>query len=185
MHSPQTFFLPCLAPVGRSAGSGPPWTRCRVHWTTSVVGGGPDRKCTESPETHIARVRSAIGGGRLRSGPVDHPSAHLFGRRLDRTSAARRGSAAHHASAGQVRWVSGAVMMILTLKKENRWSSGPVQLDHPGWRHKVAQSHFQAISGRRPLDHPPWSKVVQGGPAWSRVVQTVQSEYTPRRAFLR
>ena len=63
---------------GRSlGGTGPPWTRCRVHWTTS--GGGPDRKCAESPETHIARVRSAIGAGRLRSGPVDHPSAHLFG----------------------------------------------------------------------------------------------------------
>ena len=59
---------------------------CRVHWTTSAAGGGPDRKCTESPETHIARVRSAIGGGRPWSGPVDHPSAHLFGRRLDRTS---------------------------------------------------------------------------------------------------
>ena len=76
---------------------------------------------------------------------MDHPSAHLFGRRLDRTSAARRGSAAHHALAGQLRWVSVAVMMTLTLKKENRWSSGPVQLDHPGWRRKVAQSHFQAI----------------------------------------
>jgi hypothetical protein len=61
-----------------------------VHWTTSAAGGGPDRKCAESPETHIARVRSTIGGGRLRSGPVDHPAAHLFGRRLDRPSAAHR-----------------------------------------------------------------------------------------------
>ena len=51
----------------------------------------------------------------------------------------------NHASAGQVRWVSVAVMMILTLKKKKGWSSGPVQLDHPGWRRKVAQSHFQAI----------------------------------------
>ena len=76
---------------------------------------------------------------------MDHPSAHLFGRRLDRTSAARRSSAAHHASAGQVRWVGVAVMMILTLKKKKGWSSGPVQLDHPRWRRKVAQSHFQAI----------------------------------------
>ena len=76
---------------------------------------------------------------------MDHPSAHLFAGRLDRTSAARRGSAAHHASAGQVRWVSVAVMMILTLKKKTGWSSGPVQLDHPGWRRKVVESHFQAI----------------------------------------
>ena len=66
------FFFPAELRIGRSARSGPPWTRCRVHWTTSAAGGGPDRKCAESPETHIARVRSAIGGGRLRSGPVDH-----------------------------------------------------------------------------------------------------------------
>ena len=65
---------------------------------------------------------------------MDHPSAHLFGGRLDRTSAARRGSAANHASAGQLRWVCVAVMMILTIKKEKGWSSGPVQLDHPGSR---------------------------------------------------
>ena len=76
---------------------------------------------------------------------MDHPSAHLFAGRLDRTSAARRGSAANHASAGQLRWVCVAVMMILTLKKENRWSSGPVQLDHPGSRCKAVQSHLQAI----------------------------------------
>ena len=70
-------------------------------------------------------------------------------------------------------------------KKEKGWSTGPVQLDHPGSRRRVAESHFQAIRARRALDHPPWSKVVQGGPAWSRVVQTVQSEFTPRRASLR
>ena len=104
---------------------------------------------------------------------MDHPSAHLFGRWLDRSSAARRGSAAHHASAGQVRWVCGADDDTY-FKKENRWSSGPVQLDHPGWRRKVAQSHLQAISGRRPLDHPPRSSVVQPGPVGSRVVQPGQ-----------
>ena len=64
-------------------------------------------------------------------------------------------------------------------KKKYRWSSGPVQLDHPGWRRKVAQSHLQAISGRRPLDHPPWSSVVQGGPGWSRVVQSGSSRVGP------
>ena len=54
---------------------------------------------------------------------MDHPSAHLFAGWLDRTLAARRGSAAHHASAGQLRWVSGAVMMILTIKRN---IGGPV-----------------------------------------------------------
>ena len=112
---------------------------------------------------------------------MDHPSAHLFAggwtgpRRL---AEGRRPTTPQRGRCGGC----VAVMMILTIKKEKGWSSGPVQLDHPGWRRKVAQSHLQAISGRRPLDHPPWSKVVQGGPVWSGVVQ---SEYTPRRAPLR
>ena len=29
------------------------------------------------------------------------------------------------------------------------------------------------------MDHPPWSKVVQGGPAWSRVVQSESSRVGP------
>ena len=69
--------------------------------------------------------------------------------------------------------------MILTLKKEKGWSSGPVQLDHPGSRRRVVESHLQTIRARRALDHPPWSKVVQGGPAWSRVVQSESSRVGP------
>ena len=157
----------CGDPVGRSAGSGPtgpPWTRCRVHWTTSAAGGGPDRKCAESPEGHIARVRSTIGGGRLRSGPVDHPAAHLFGRRLDRPSAAHRALAG---SSGGDRCCWGCVK-ILTLKKKRGWSSGPAvrrprRMAPQPCGIALTDDSTPAVSGPPPL--------VQGGPAWSKVVQ--------------
>lgn len=79
-------------------------------------------------------------------------------------------------------WWDPDAVAVLYFKKEKGWSTGPVQLDHPGSRRRVAESHLRTIRARRALDHPPWSKVVQGGPAWSRVVQ---SEFTARQAFLR
>jgi len=101
---------------------------------------------------------------------VDHPSAHLFGGRLDRTSAARRGSAAHHASAGQVRWVSVAVMMILTIKRN---IGGPVVQSSSTtpdgaakWRNRTYR-RFQVADLWTTPPGPRWSRVVQPGPGWS------------------
>ena len=95
---------------------------------------------------------------------MDHPSAHLFGRRLDRTSAARRGSAAHHASAGQVRWVSVAVMMILTIKRKQ---GGPVVQSSsttPDGAAKWRNRTFRRFEVADLWTTPP-------GPVWSSLVQ--------------
>ena len=101
---------------------------------------------------------------------MDHPSAHLFGRRLDRTSAARRGSAAHHASAGQVRWVSVAVMMIPTLKKKKGGplvqSSSTTPDGAAKWRNRTYR-RFQVADLWTTPPGPRWSRVVQPGPVWS------------------
>ena len=114
---------------------------------------------------------------------MDHPSAHLFGGRLDRTSAARRGSAAHHASAGQVRCVCVAVMMNTYYKKRKR----VVQWSSPARPSRMApQSGAIALTGdfRSPTSGPP--PLVQGGPGWSSLVQGgpvgVQSGRAPLRA---
>ena len=48
--------------------------------------------------------------------------------------------------------------------------------DLGGWRRNRVESHLQTIPRRRSLDHPPWSKVVQPGPRWSRVVHSQPSE---------
>ena len=102
---------------------------------------------------------------------MDHPSAHLFGRRLDRTSVARRGSAAHHASAGQVRWVSVVVMMILAIKRN---VGGPVVQSSSTtpdgaakWRNRTYR-RFQVADLWTTPPGPRWSRVVQPGPGWSR-----------------
>ena len=46
--------------------------------------------------------------------------------------------------------------------------------DIGGWRRNRVESHLQTIPRRRSLDHPPWSKVVQPGPRWSRVVHSAE-----------
>ena len=101
---------------------------------------------------------------------MDHPSAHLFAGRLDRTSAARRGSAAHHASVGQVRGVSVAVMMILTIKRN---IGGPVVQSSSTtpdgaakWRNRTYR-RFQVADLWTTPPGPRWSRVVQPGPGWS------------------
>ena len=101
---------------------------------------------------------------------MDPPSAPRFAGRLDRTSTARRGSAAHHASARQLRWVSVAVMMILTTKRN---IGGPVVQSNSTtpdgaakWRNRTYR-RFQVADLWTTPPGPGWSRVVQPGPGWS------------------
>ena len=103
----------------------------------------------------------------LRSGPVDHPAAHLFGRRLDRPSAAHRALAG---SSGGDRCCWG-VCEDTYLKKEKRvvqWSSGPAtsEVGATTVRNRTYR-RFRAGGLWTTPPGPRWSSLVQGGPGWS------------------